>query len=321
MSSLYVDKRGVEMRLDSDAIAFFDEGGRIGTVPTGPLERIYLRGDVVLSSGLLGQLGKLGIGVIILSGRRAEPTLFLPRSHNDALIRVAQTKLHLDPISKLTLSQWLVRGKIKAQLKQTEDWLSFRISDKSALIQTKDMLTRLLLQIPHKPDCDSLRGLEGAGAAQYFKAYASILPESAGFRGRNRRPPKDPANALLSLSYTLLMAEAGLAAHGHGFDPAIGFMHELDFARPSFACDIAEPLRPIMDRFVWKLLSDQTIRARDFSYEKDGACLLMKAGRERYYAKIEEPLVETRQRLNAMLSALRVMIREAASVETLSDHI
>ncbi|MDR2503674.1 MAG: CRISPR-associated endonuclease Cas1, partial [Deltaproteobacteria bacterium] len=93
MSSLYVDRRGVELRLDGGAIAFYENSERVGTVPLAPLERIFLRGDVILRSSLLGKLGEKNIGLITLSGRRADPTLMLARPHNDAARRVAQYHL------------------------------------------------------------------------------------------------------------------------------------------------------------------------------------------------------------------------------------
>lgn len=319
MSSLYVDRRGVEMRLDADAIAFYENGARAGTVPAAPLERIYLRGDVTLTSGLLGRLGQMGIGVIVLSGRRAEPSLFLPRAHNDASLRVAQTRIHLDGPSALAVARWLIRGKIGAQIDLVDEWLEARRGDRAPLLHARAALQTMVGHVRDKPDVEALRGLEGAAAAQHFKALAAVMPASLGFAGRNRRPPRDPVNAILSLGYTLLMAEAGLAAHGHGFDPAIGFMHALDFGRPSFACDLAEPLRCVIDRFAWRLFSGQILRSRDFSHEKDGACLLMKAGRERFYERVEEPLCEVRKRLDGMLRALREMIMEARDVSSLPD--
>jgi CRISPR-associated protein Cas1 len=321
MSSLYVDRRGVEMRLDSGAIAFYENGVRAGTVPAAPLERIYLRGDVAMSSGLLGRLGQMGIGVIILSGRRAEPSLFLPRPHNDASLRVAQTRLHLDAASALAVARWFIRGKIGAQAALVEEWLEMRRGDRAALLHARSALQNMAPQVSGKLDLDSLRGLEGAASAYHFKALAAVLPASLGFSGRNRRPPRDPVNAILSLGYTLLMAEAALAAHGHGFDPAIGFLHALDFGRPSFACDLAEPLRCVIDRFAWRLFSEQILRARDFTQEKDGACLLMKAAREHFYERVEEPLNEARKRLDGMLRAFREMILEVRDATSLPDRL
>ena len=318
MASLYVDRRGVELSLDSDAIAFHEGGERIATVPTGPLERVYLRGDVRLSAGLVGRLGALGIGIVILSGRRAQPSIMLPRPHNDARIRVAQLEAARSDEMALSVAQRLVRGKITAQHDLLVEIRNHRPDLASPLLAPVEALGRMRGHAPHKGSLAELRGLEGAAAARFFEAYVRAFPDSIGFSGRNRRPPRDPANAALSLAYTLLHAEAVLAAWGHGFDPHVGFLHGIDFGRESLACDLVEPLRPLIDRFVWRLFAEQTLRARDFSIEKDGACLLQKAGRERFYAEIETPLGEARRRLDSILKALRAML--LGDSETVGDN-
>ena len=89
MTSLYVDRRGVTLKADGEALVFYENGERIGTVPLAPLSRVFMRGDVTLSSALLGKLGERGIGVVVLSGRKAVPTILLGRPHNDAARRVA----------------------------------------------------------------------------------------------------------------------------------------------------------------------------------------------------------------------------------------
>lgn len=317
MTSLYVDRRGITLSLDSDAIAFHEEGRRIATVPLGPLKRIYLRGDVRLSSGLLGRLGARGIGVIVLSGRRAEPTLLLPRPHNDARVRLRQWRAAHDPVETLSIARWLVQGKIAAQHALLLEIRSNRPDLAADLLTPLEALGRMRGHARHKTTRDELRGLEGAAAARFFEGFSAAFPPAVGFSGRNRRPPRDPANAVLSLGYTLLHAEAVLAAYGHGFDPHVGFLHGIDFGRESFACDLVEPLRPVIERFAWRLFASETLRARDFATEKDGACLLMKAGRERFYQEVEAPLEDARRRLEAMLKALRAMLLgETASLDS-----
>jgi CRISPR-associated protein Cas1 len=308
MASLYVDRRGVTLSLDGDAIAFHEDGARIGTVPVAPLERIYLRGDVRLSSGLLGRLGAHGVGVVVLSGRKAQPTLLLPRPHNDARIRVAQLEAARTPATVLHLARWLVRGKIMAQRALIAEIGEARPDIGLPCRNAAEALGRMSGHATAKPDLAELRGLEGAAAAAYFAAYVHAFATSLGFSGRNRRPPRDPVNATLSLAYTLLHAEAALACYGHGFDPYVGFLHELDFARESLACDLVEPLRPVVDRFVWRLFAEQVLRARDFSTERDGGCLLQKAGRERFYAEVDRPMIEARKRLDGMLKVLRPLV-------------
>ncbi len=115
MSSLYIDRRGVELEADGEALVFRENGERIGTVPLAPLSRVFLRGDVRLQSSLLGKLGARGIGVIVLSGRKAEPTMLMARPHNDAARRIAQYKMSLDTESCLVFARTLVRLKIASQ--------------------------------------------------------------------------------------------------------------------------------------------------------------------------------------------------------------
>jgi CRISPR-associated protein Cas1 len=159
MTSLYVDRRGVDMRLDADAIAFFENGERIGTVPTGPLQRIYLRGQVGLTSGLLGRLGQMGIGIIVLSGRRAEPALLMPRAHNDAATRVAQVAAYLEPATRLRIARWIVEGKIRAQGQLAEEWLNARPDARPHTLAARDAL-RLMTGHPRaKPDLKPIQGL------------------------------------------------------------------------------------------------------------------------------------------------------------------
>jgi CRISP-associated protein Cas1 len=290
MTSLYVDRRNVTLKLDGEALVFYENGARVGTVPLAPLSRVFLRGDVTLSSSLLAKLGERSIGIIVLSGRKAEPTMLLGRPHNDAARRVAQYRRSQNPDFCLQFSRSVVVSKLGAQAK-------FLAERRDAEPMSRYLLTlavrRLETAISAASECTSVgavRGLEGAGAAAYFGGFGDLLPDQLKFRSRNRRPPRDPVNAVLSLGYTLLHAEAVLALYGAGLDPFIGFYHSLDFGRESLACDVVEPLRVGVDRHTLALFRTQKLRPDNFS-QTDGACLLGKAGRARFYAEWE-PLAE-----------------------------
>ena len=221
MSTLYVDRRGSTLKADGEALVILENGSRIGTVPLAPLDRVFLRGDVTLSSSLLGKLGARGIGVVVLSGRKAEPTMLLGRPHNDAGRRVAQYRLSLDAAYCLQFSRIVIEDKLRAQA-------AFLSEHREAEPQSRYLLTTCLRrietcfdEIEHMDTLARLRGLEGAAAAAYFEGLGDLLPERLKFNGRNRRPPRDPFNAVLSLGYTLLHAEAVLALYGAGLDPFI----------------------------------------------------------------------------------------------------
>jgi CRISPR-associated protein Cas1 len=334
MSSLYVDRRGVELRLDGGAIAFYENAERIGTVPLAPLERVFLRGDVLLHSNLLGKLGEKNIGLVTLSGRRGEPTLLLARPHNDAARRVAQYHLSRDPAFCLRIASGLVTAKMAAAEKFLRELLQSaphkaRITLESSCRRLDALAENIKRQSsPHRgalpPESprsapgkggarpsalDALRGLEGKAAAIYFEALAAYLPASLKFTGRNRRPPRDPFNAVLSLGYTLLHADIVIALYGAGLDPYIGFYHGLHFGRESLASDLIEPLRPQYDRFAVGLFADGHLRPENFSIGERG-CLLGKAGRARFYSLYEEAAEAFRKAATRNVADLVTLLKQ-----------
>ncbi|WP_303786880.1 CRISPR-associated endonuclease Cas1 [Azovibrio restrictus] len=296
MTSLYVDRRNVCLKSDGEALVFSENGERIGTVPLHPLSRVFLRGDVQLSASLLGKFGEHGIGVVVLSGRKGTPTLMLGRPHNDAARRIAQYRLSLDPVFCLGFSRAIVTAKLQGQLELVRERRDASPQHRYPLSLCERRIAGMIGQVDAQTDIAALRGLEGAAAAAYFEALTEILPASLGFHGRNRQPPRDPVNAALSLTYTLLHSEAVLALYGAGLDPFIGFYHALDFGRESLACDVMEALRPQADRFVLELFRKLVLRAEDFS-RVDGACLLGKAGRSRFYGAYESRAEHFRREL------------------------
>lgn len=303
MSSLYVDRRDVHLQHDSGAIAFYENGQRSATVPLAPVTRVILRGHVTLEAALLGHLGARGIGLLFMTGRQGRPQLLLGRAHNDASRRVAQTRASLDAAFCLRYARQLVHGKIERQC----EWLD---AQRSRTPQTRYPLTQALRQLREQQsrlgaasNLESLRGLEGAAAASYFAGLRAVVPDSWGFDERNRRPPRDPFNAILSLTYTLAMAETAMALHTAGYDPCIGYYHQLSHARESLACDLLEPLRPLADQLCLRLVAQQTLSTEHFS-TTDAGCMLGKAGRARYYGAYEENATVLRRALKTEIQTL-----------------
>ncbi len=312
MTSLYVDRRGVTLKADGEALAFYENDERVGTVPLAPLARVFLRGDVTLSSSLLGKLGERGIGVVVLSGRKAEPTMLLARPHNDAARRVAQYRLSQDAEFCLRFSRGVVAAKLRSQAEFLAERRDEDPRSRYVLTHSLQRLESAIASASEQTSAASLRGVEGAGAAAYFEGFGDLLPERLKFRTRNRRPPKDPVNAALSLAYTLLHAEAVMALYGAGFDPFIGFYHALDFGRESLACDVVEPLRVEVDRHLLGLFRSEKLRADHFSMV-DGACLLRKAGRACFYAEWEPLAERLRRRLAEAMADVAAAVALAAT--------
>lgn len=310
MTSLYVDRKGVSLEVDADTLVFRENGSRIGTVPLGPLERVFLRGDVTLKASALGKLGQRGVGVVILSGRKGEATLLMHQPHNDASRRLKQYQVAQDPVNRLELARIVTESKLKRQLAYIREQRELQPMSRYMLTLSAERIEKALESVDHAESVGSLRGIEGAAAQGYFMSLKELFPESLRFKGRNRRPPRDPVNAALSYTYTLLHAEAVLQVYGAGLDPFVGFLHDVSFGRESLACDVVEPLRVGADRFVQELFRRRTLEAEHFTTTKDG-CLLGKAGRARFYAAWEQVADGLRNELAEDVNELRILIEAA----------
>lgn len=338
MSTLILDRSDLELRLDGDALALYEPAGRRGTVPMKLLDRVVMQGGVKLDAGVLGKLAEAGIATLMLSKRHSKRVaIVLGLAHNDAGIRLAQSRRVFDPEWCAAWAARQVRAKTRAQIRLLKDALEARPDQRKAL---SDALASLRgaqahlpaarqgmatpgpaaagqpsAEIPPSPPVAKggdihtalarTRGLEGAAARAYFQGYAALLPPALGFSGRNRRPPRDPVNACLSLGYTLLHFDAVRACHMAGLDPLLGFYHRPSFGRESLASDLIEPLRPHLDRQVWRLFRERTLRADHFSQDK-GACLLGKAGRAAFYQDYEAHAAAPRRLL---LRQCRILAR------------
>lgn len=287
MTSLFVDRRDVHLQLDAGALVFRENGERIGTVPLAPLSRVILRGSVTLDASVLGKLGDNGVGVVILSGRQGKPSLMLSRPHNDASRRVQQTRRSLDPDFCLHYARQLIHTKLARQSEWLDQLRHQYLPSRYELSRAIRLLEEHQQRLPEIQRLDSLRGLEGSAASIYFEGLRSVVPASLQFTHRNRRPPRDPFNVLLSLTYTLVNAEIAIALHAAGFDPYIGYYHQLSFGRESLACDLLETLRPLADSFCLELVKKTTLTKDHFSQTSSG-CLLGKAGRIHYYQAWEQ---------------------------------
>ncbi|AAU38242.1 CRISPR-associated endonuclease Cas1 [[Mannheimia] succiniciproducens] len=290
MPTLYIDRRTTELKVNGDVLICYEKGERIATIPLASVDRLYMKGDINLQISLLSKLGEKGIGVVFLQGRKNKPMQFLPQPHNDAYRRVTQTYLADNKLFCLTLAKNIVLNKC---IKQCQFLAKF-IEHNPKIITFIAELQKLFNLIVKQENIDSLRGIEGRMGAIYFAAFADILPRSLGFNGRNRRPPKDPVNAVLSLTYTLLYSEATLAVYGAGLDPYIGFFHTLHFGRKSLSCDLMEPIRPSVDEWIAECFTAEVLKIDQFSQTNEG-CILGKEGRVIFYTAFEKVVSEWRK--------------------------
>jgi CRISP-associated protein Cas1 len=140
---------------------------------------------------------------------------------------------------------------------------------------TIDRMTRALAQVPTARSLAELRGLEGSGSQAYFTILKATLRAELTFERRSRRPPQDPANALLSLAYTLLTNALFTACEVAGLDAYDGFFHADKYGRPALALDLVEEFRPIVaDSVVLTVVNNRMLDADDFTENEDGGVYL-----------------------------------------------
>lgn len=307
MQTLFLEKPFIELRTERACLLIYQQGKHIGSVPLKQLERVVVSPQVVLAAGVLGVFGQHQIALLVLNHRYPERSASLSGAmHGDVHRRMRQYALYQDQGFRVRQAWRLVFLKLSRQYRLLAGLQNTRPDLRLGLFKATTTLRHLLEELQQADDSrglDQLRGLEGAAAASYFAAYSQLFPPSLGFIHRNRRPPTDPVNVCLSLTYTLLHHEAVDALRTVGLDTALGCFHDLYYQRDSLACDLLEPIRPWIDTWVYGLFQGHRLRAEDFK-QHDGACLLQTAGKQRFYE-------DYRQKAPAFRRLLRQYAREA----------
>ena len=278
LNTLYVTSEDVYLKQEGEAIAVMREKSIVARFPIHGLEGLVLFGGAMISPYLMGKCAELGVTITFLNqyGR------FLARVNGpisgNVRLRLAQMRAYEDKSKKGELARGFLIGK----LMNTRAVLLRRIRDhgetselKAAVEAILDVLRRVKAS---EPDAERLRGLEGEAAAIYFGVFNELLvPDNPFFaiQSRNRRPPLDPMNALLSYVYTLLAHICRGACESVGLDSQIGFLHEIRPGRVSLALDLMEEFRAVFgDRFALSLINLKQLDERSFIKTESGAIVL-----------------------------------------------
>jgi CRISPR-associated protein Cas1 len=317
MATLYIDRSGAELEIDHGALAVRVEGELQQRVPLIHLERCVITGGIRVTTGLLARLAEEGIGVVIARPRMERAAVMAGAPTGDGTRRLGQAAMALHADTKDRWARHWVHAKCMAMARLMREQAEANAGARASLWKAAERIlaqARRLRQ--ERPAAEGARGMEGAASAAYFEGLQELFAPGLGFEGRNRRPPRDPVNACLSLAYTLLYGAAVEAAAGAGLDAAAGFLHEPAPGRAGLACDLMEPARPAADRIVIELFRSRTLRKEHFETGEEG-CLLGKAGRRAFYQAVEEPMERIRRRLRA--SARRVARAADRTYERISE--
>lgn len=304
MATLYIDRSGAELEIDHGALAIRVNGQLERRLPLLHIDRLVISGALRLTTGLIASLAEAGVGLVILRPRADRAAILSAGHKSGAARRLGQAAMILHAPTKNRWARHWVHAKCMAMNRLLSSFADHDPSARASLFKARALITPLAHRLRAEPlDAASARGIEGAASAAYFDAIQALFAPALGFAGRNRRPPRDPVNACLSLLYTLLYAAAVEGLTGAGLDPAPGFLHEPAPARAGLACDLIEPFRPAADRIVIALFRQRILRKEHFQTTAHG-CLLGKAGRRLFYNSIEEPIQRLRSRIRSAASLI-----------------
>lgn len=266
MESLYVVEQGCRLQKSGTALNIVKHGRVVESLPARGLAKLVLTGNISLTGPVMDHLIRNRVETVFLTPTGRFRARLMIDEHRHVALRQAQYIRLADPEFKLKVMKTIVEGKLSGMtrflMRRGRDYREIKLKSAAAGIKS------LAGSLAAASSPESVRGVEGAGARIYFSAFSLLLRnKNFHFPNRNRRPPKDPVNALLSFVYTLLINEVISAIKTCGLDPYLGALHEIAYGRPSLACDLVEEYRcPVGDRFVLSLLNREMIHTGDFLY-------------------------------------------------------
>jgi CRISP-associated protein Cas1 len=309
LNTLYIQTQGSLLRLDQDTVKIRVDDETKLRVPLLRLDGFVLFGRVSLTPFLIHRCAEDGRSLVWMSqygrfqGRLTGPT------NGNVLLRCAQHQALSDSETTWRIACQIVAAKIQNSrnqlLRSGRD--SRNAEDKEALASAAARLASILTRVKETNSLDELRGAEGESARAYFAAFDHMVSrpcrDTFTFAKRTRRPPRNPANAVLSFLYAILTSECASAVEGVGLDPQVGYLHTLRPGRPALALDLVEELRaPFADRLALTLINRRQLQAKHFDKKPGGAVYLNDDGRrivlvayqERKEAEIEHRTLDTK---------------------------
>lgn len=306
LNTLYVTSADAYLSLDSETVVVLNQGNVLGKIPLHNLEGIIAFGHTGASPSLMGECAKRNISLCFLTPNGRFLARVTGKEYGNVILRKEQYRISEKPELACSIARDFIIGKVF-----NARWVIERFTREHPLSVDCEKLKTVSAQlrdfIELIKDCSSneqLRGYEGEAASLYFSVFDDMILQQKDvfyFNGRNRRPPLDRVNAILSFVYTLLANNTASALESVGLDPYVGFLHTDRPGRMSLAFDVMEELRPIMvDRFVLSLINKRIISGDGFTIRENGSVemsedtrkIILTQWQNRRQEKITHPFLE-----------------------------
>lgn len=290
---VYVQARGAKVTKKGETLEVYVEDQKVQTIRLIELSQLVLMGHVYVTTPTLHELMSREIPVSWHSFGGWFIGHTVGTGHKNVEIRTAQFRASFDPQTCLRIAKGLVMAKIQNQ----KTLLRRNWKEGGAPEELMDGFQQDVRRAQRAADLPELLGAEGQAAARYFGSFSGMLSRSGGdqslpfdFQTRNRRPPTDPVNALLSYAYSLLVRTWAVVLTAVGFDCYRGFYHQPRYGRPALALDMMEPFRPLLaDSSVIQAINNGEVRPSDF-IDAAGSVALKDDGRKRFIGTFERRL-------------------------------
>jgi CRISP-associated protein Cas1 len=269
MANLYITEQGAILRKTGQRIVVEKDGETLLDVPCAKVETVLVFGSVQMTTQALSELLDNGIELAMMTRHgRLKGQLTPPKAKNIPL-RMNQYQRSLDSVYGLNTAKAIVEAKIANACSLID---RYRSNYKSKELDSAyERLGESGKRVSSASNVEELNGIEGSAAREYFAAFGVLNRSVLPFPGRRAHPSTDPINALLSFGYTLVVNELAALLDAMGFDPYIGFLHAIDYGRPSLALDLVEEFRhPLVDRFTLAAINRQVFSQVDFTTSAGG---------------------------------------------------
>ena len=294
LNTLYVTTQRAYLHLDHDTVRVELERETILRVPLLHLEGLVCFGNVPVSPGLIQRCGEDGRAIVWLDRNGHFKGRLTGRAGGNVMLRRAQHEALSDPERTIEIARSIVGGKVQNErhVVQRAAREAVTVHDAGSLRGAASSLSSSLIGLKKASTLDEVRGREGEAARVYFAVFGSMVRAdrvSFDLDGRNRRPPRDRMNALLSFSYALLLSDCVAALEGVGLDHQVGYLHSLRAGRPALGLDLMEEFRPVVaDRLALSLVNRRQISVDDFDVYPGGGVLLNEGGRRAVIAAYQK---------------------------------
>jgi CRISP-associated protein Cas1 len=287
---LYLIEQGCRLSREGRRLLVQKDQQTLVQVAVLQVSQVVIFGNSQLTTPALQLLLDEGVDVTLLSQHGNYYGRLVGPANGNALLRIAQVERSRDGAYALATAQQMVRGKIH-NIKIFLQRYARRL-EKPGLSEAVISIDQLLERVPRTTTIISLLGVEGQASAIYFGIWRDLLQPPWSFEKRIRRPPTDPVNVLLSFGYTLLSQYLLSATYAAGLEPHIGFLHQLNYNRPSLALDLCEEWRPlVVDSVVLRCLNQPLITGEHFGPgNEEYPILLSDAGKRIFIRELESRL-------------------------------